>query len=89
MTILDPLAMEKLPSNILQRQAAGENKMEDGARFWLTEAAADGRYTRLSGGATVDRPNEPALFMMYFDTDLGIPAWWDGSDWVDATGTAV
>jgi len=50
MTILDPLAMEKLPSNILQRQAASENKMEDGARFWLTEAAGDERYVKKSGG---------------------------------------
>jgi hypothetical protein len=23
---------------------------------------------------------------MYFDTSLGIPIWWDGASWVDATG---
>lgn len=26
---------------------------------------------------------------MNFDTDLGIPIWWNGTDWVDATGTVV
>lgn len=26
---------------------------------------------------------------MYFDTDLGIPIWWNGSAWVDVTGTPV
>ena len=24
---------------------------------------------------------------MYFDTTVGIPIWWNGTDWVDATGT--
>lgn len=23
----------------------------------------------------------------YFDTTLGYPIWWDGTQWVDATGT--
>jgi hypothetical protein len=86
---IDPLAMDKMPSNFLQRQAAADNRLADGATFWLTEAAADGRYTRLNGGATADRPLEPLLFEMYFDTDLGLPVWWNGTDWVDATGTAV
>ena len=89
MTTLDPLAMDKLPTNILQRQAAADNRADDGARFWLTETAADGRYTRLQGGATAERPLEPKLYEMFFDTDEGLPIWWDGSQWVDATGTAV
>jgi hypothetical protein len=25
----------------------------------------------------------------YFDTTLGVPIWWDGTDWLDATGTPV
>jgi hypothetical protein len=35
----------------------------------------------------------PALSLQvgqqYFDTTLGIPIWWDGTNWVDATGTTV
>lgn len=42
-------------------------------------------------GATGQRPTGgipfgPLLGMMYFDTDLGKPIWWDGVAWVDATG---
>lgn len=47
----------------------------------------------VSGGAgpTSQRPLSPTLGTSYFDTDLPtpIPIWWDGSVWVDATGTAV
>jgi hypothetical protein len=25
----------------------------------------------------------------YFDTSLGIPIWWNGTNWVNATGTVV
>lgn len=31
-------------------------------------------------------PFGPLLGMMYFDTDIGKPVWWDGAQWVDATG---
>ena len=44
-------------------------------------------------GSTADRPTlNLAIGQQYFDTDLGttgIPIWWDGADWVDATGTVV
>ena len=37
--------------------------------------------------------NRPAVRVQtgqfYFDTTLGIPIWYDGTDWVDATGTVV
>lgn len=41
------------------------------------------------GGATSERPSNPESFTMYFDTDLGVPVWWTGSDWVDAGGNVV
>jgi len=45
-------------------------------------------------GVTADRPlntGSPKLQtgQYYFDTTLGIPIWWDGTNWVDATGTTV
>ncbi len=41
-------------------------------------------------GATADRPTK-ALYAgrFYFDTTLGQPIWYDGSGWVDATGTSA
>ena len=48
-------------------------------------------------GATADRPIESvqvplAIGQTYFDTDLGatgLPIWWDGTQWINASGTAV
>lgn len=39
-------------------------------------------------GTTAQRPVE-RLFAgrPYFDTTVGYPIWWDGTQWVDATGT--
>jgi len=44
-------------------------------------------------GDTANRPTQNLqIGQFYFDTDLGTtgkPIWYDGSDWVDATGTVV
>lgn len=38
-------------------------------------------------GATGSRPITPGTGQRYFDTTLGKPVWYDGTNWVDATGT--
>ena len=41
-------------------------------------------------GASTDRPSSNKYIgLTYFDTTLGKPIYWDGSNWVDATGTTV
>jgi hypothetical protein len=41
-------------------------------------------------GATADRPTQNLqLGQFYFDTTLGYPVWYDGTDWVDSSGTVV
>jgi hypothetical protein len=45
-------------------------------------------------GATLDRPIDTGPIKLrvgqfYFDTTLGLPIWWDGSDWIDAAGNVV
>ena len=43
-----------------------------------------------ASGITSDRPTDRVrVGTTYFDTTLGIPIWWNGSDWIDATGTVV
>jgi hypothetical protein len=43
-----------------------------------------------SSGATAARPTTTLLVgQQYFDTTLGIPVWWNGSNWVNASGTTV
>ena len=45
-------------------------------------------------GVTADRPIENvqaplAIGQLYFDTTLGYPIWWNGTDWVNASGMAT
>jgi hypothetical protein len=41
-------------------------------------------------GPTADRPTNN-LFVgdYYFDTDLNLPIWYDGTDWIDGAGNVV
>jgi hypothetical protein len=38
---------------------------------------------------TAGRPASPKTGQPHFDTDLGLPIWYNGSDWIDATGAVV
>lgn len=40
-------------------------------------------------GVSASRPTSSILGQFYFDTTLGYPIWWDGSQWVDSAGTPV
>jgi hypothetical protein len=41
-------------------------------------------------GPTADRPTTNLVVGdYYFDTDLNLPIWYDGTDWIDAAGTVV
>ena len=40
-------------------------------------------------GVTGTRPVVPAMGEQFFDTTLGHPIWWDGANWVDATGATA
>jgi len=41
-------------------------------------------------GATAGRPTQQRVIgQTYFDHTLGIPIWWNGTAWVNASGTAV
>lgn len=55
---------------------------------YYTEAEVDQAIADATrqGGTTGDRPSEPEDYEMYFDTDLGHPIWYNGTEWVDAEG---
>ncbi len=40
-------------------------------------------------GNTSSRPTATNVGEFYFDTSIGKPIWWSGTNWVDATGTIV
>ena len=56
---------------------------------WLSQTSAF-ISSLTAKGTTADRPTK-RLFIgkTYFDTTLGIPVWYDGTNWVDATGATV
>ena len=41
------------------------------------------------GGTTGNRTVSPQPYQEYFDTSLGIPIWWSGSQWVNSSGSSV
>jgi len=36
-----------------------------------------------------NRPSNPSLYQAFFDSSLGKPIWWSGSNWVDSEGNIV
>lgn len=43
----------------------------------------------LQANVTASRPTASQIGQRYFDTTLGIPIWWNGSNWINAVGTIV
>ena len=60
--------------------------------IWVRWVSKAGRTLNhlTSSGTTANRPTK-GLYVgrTYFDTTLGQPIWYDGSGWVDATGTTA
>lgn len=56
---------------------------------WFTWVTT-GMNAVVNSGPTIARPVKLLwIGRTYFDTDLGIPIWYDGTVWVDATGASV
>ena len=54
--------------------------------------ASQGSSTDISAirsGSTSGRPSSPTIGYQFFDTTIGKPIWYNGTSWVDATGTTV
>ena len=74
-----------------------KNVAETGAVGWAqtNEAGDIGTNTYLKipvvlSGTTANRPtSQRVVGQEYFDTTLGKPIWWKGSNWVDASQTPV
>lgn len=54
----------------------------------LSQAIKNDIYTYLiKSGPTISRPTEDLkIGLIYFDTDLNRPIWWNGYEWVDGAG---
>ncbi len=66
---------------------------EEPNKYWIDWVQSElyPRAKRDEGtGTTAERPvNGIDVGHYYFDTDLGIPIWYNGSAWIDATGSTV
>ena len=54
-----------------------------------TQGVTAANQVATGGGATGSRPASPITYGMWFDTTLGKPIWYDGTNWIDATGATV
>lgn len=53
-----------------------------------TGASVEG-LAKFVNGTTSNRPTNTNVGHCYFDTDLNKPVWWNGTNWVDVSGTNV
>jgi hypothetical protein len=55
------------------------------------QTTATPQYTKYTVATTANRPTTGLVagYSQHFDTTLGIPIWWNGSVWKDATGATV
>lgn len=42
-----------------------------------------------NNGTTANRPPSPIIGQYYLDTTLGVPVWWNGTNWINSVGTPV
>ena len=69
-------------------QTADLTQWQNGSAAVLSGVNAAGSI--YSGHSTTgSRPTVTAVGSQWFDTSLGIPIWWNGSNWVNALGTPV
>lgn len=86
MAILNPP-----PANSVDAQDASGMLLEprDGWRNFF-QSVYNACLSITSNGTTAQRPVKMLwIGRRFFDTSLGIPIWYNGTDWVDATGAVV
>lgn len=78
--------IKKLVPEILRGSAFTDRKLTDIPTDALQVVSR--KYVTLNG-VSASRPTSSVTGQFYFDTTLGKPVWWNGTSFVDATGTTV
>lgn len=81
-----------LTGNNTRTQNVAYINVSAGTDYYVTQyqAYSNGQLIGSTSGTTGARPTIGLLIgLMYFDTTLGKPIWWNGSVWKDAAGTTV
>lgn len=94
LTLVPPKA-PNLPIGPVEYSQQYQDQLTNALRLYFTQLD---NFTQAvivpDSGTTANRPANTILIKLqvgqvYFDTTLGIPIWWDGTDWVNASGTVV
>lgn len=75
-------------SQIIRDSTSGNGTLVVPDTSYSPQIIATREYVQQQGD-TMSRPVAPVVAEQYFDTTLGKPIWYNGSGWVDATGTVV
>lgn len=75
------------PQGAQQRADMAENNAKSYTDNLKTYIEAN--YQPVIAFPTAGRPLDVPVGFMGFDTDLGLPIWWNGTDWIDASGNIV
>jgi hypothetical protein len=80
-----------LPTAPIEYDQRRDDQLNQNLRIYFNNL--DSFLTAIStpqNGTTADRPTLGLqIGQFYFDTTLGYPVWYDGTDWVDAAGTVA
>lgn len=76
----------ELMKDYLKSSAFTDRKLTDTPTDALS--TVNRKYVTLNG-LSASRPRSSVIGQSYFDTSLGKPIWWNGTSFVDATGTTV
>lgn len=70
-------------------QGAKNHQGISGGKGKIMRAARKNTSDEAKSGGASQRPENPEVGTVYFDTSLGQPVWWRGDRWVDADGHPV
>jgi membrane-associated protease RseP (regulator of RpoE activity) len=89
MTTLLPPKAPNLPLAPITYNAQYLEQLTNALRLYFN--TIDNFTQNVNIPASGDTASRPISFLeigqFYFDVDLGFPVWWNGTNWVDATGT--
>jgi hypothetical protein len=92
---LQPTKAPNLPISPVEYSQQYQDQLSNAFRLYFAQIDnITQALTIPDSGITADRPVDTGVIRLrvgqfYFDTTLGLPIWWDGSDWIDASGTVV
>jgi hypothetical protein len=92
---IGPLIPPKAPNLLLapptEYEARYQEQLNNALRLYFNQIDNFSQNINVpSAGTTAIRPTTNLqVGQFYFDTTLGYPIWYEGTDWVDATGTVV